>query len=102
MRRAILLTIAATLLASAAAADSARNCSMMWWGKRAARAQVVAYPDFMDVCLDDFYKVPAAWNDSSRAPPGVTGKCKDGAWTTAPERQDACVSHGGVDTWFRR
>ena len=68
----------------------------------AGNVMTTPYPDFMDECLRDSYKVPAAWSDSARAPPGVTGKCKDGAWTTEPSRQDACVMHGGVDTWLRR
>ena len=102
MRRAILLSIAIGLFATGAVADSARNCAFMWWGKMAASQMTMTYPDFMDVCLAETYKVPAAWNDSSRAPAGVTGKCKDGSWTTEPTYQDACLGHEGVDTWYRR
>lgn len=101
MRRPILLLIATGLFISAAAADTARNCSFMWWGKRMAYT-AMTYPDFMNMCLAESYRVPAAWNDSTRAPAGVTAKCRDGAWATETARQEACVTHGGIDTWYPR
>lgn len=102
MRRMTLITIATFLLATAAAADTAKNCSFMWFGTTAANPMDMKFPDFMDMCLADSYRVPAAWNNSTRPPIGVTGKCKDGAWTTEPTHQDACITHGGVYTWYRR
>ena len=102
MRKVVLLTIASSLFATAAVADTARNCSFLWYGKRAAYTPTMTYPDFMDMCLADSYKVPAAWNDSTRPPAGMTGKCRDGTWTTETTRQDACITNGGIDTWYKR
>ena len=102
MRKAILVIFAMNLYAAGAAADSARNCSFMWWGKRVASVTTTTYPEFMNTCLEESYKVPAAWNNTSRPPAGMTGKCKDGAWTTETPREDACILNGGVDTWFQR
>lgn len=34
------------------------------------------------------------------APKGSTGKCTDGTFTSAKNKQGACSAHGGVATWF--
>ena len=33
-------------------------------------------------------------------PRDATGRCADGTWTTAKNRQGACSEHGGIGTWF--
>ena len=34
------------------------------------------------------------------APKGVTGKCRDGTYTKAALRSNACAKHGGVQKWY--
>ena len=41
---------------------------------------------------------PAAAGPSH--PPGTTGQCKDGTYTSAVNHQGACSHHGGVAQWF--
>lgn len=36
----------------------------------------------------------------AQAPQGSTGLCKDGTYTQASMRKDACKAHGGVKTWY--
>jgi hypothetical protein len=35
------------------------------------------------------------------APAAATGKCKDGSYTEAADKQGACSQHGGVDAWYK-
>lgn len=34
------------------------------------------------------------------APTGATAQCKDGTWSSEPNRDAACSSHDGVRTWY--
>lgn len=36
----------------------------------------------------------------STSPSGATGKCRDGTYTTSPQRSGACSAHKGVQTWY--
>ena len=105
MHKAFLLSIATSLLATAAvAAESEENCAKQWL---TGPNRPMEFADFMDMCVGDYYrndhlnrtdwKLPAVPVDVY-----VTGRCKDGTWTRKPTRQDACITNGGVDTWYRR
>lgn len=37
---------------------------------------------------------------TSIRPPGATGQCKDGDYTSAQHKQGACSHHGGVASWW--
>jgi hypothetical protein len=41
----------------------------------------------------------AAQTAPSTPPPGATGKCKDGSYTTSASKKGACRGHGGVAEW---
>jgi hypothetical protein len=36
----------------------------------------------------------------SNHPPGTSGQCKDGSYTSAQHKQGACSHHGGVSIWW--
>lgn len=45
---------------------------------------------------------PASLLDPAAAvmPGDATGRCADGTWSTAEQKQGACSGHGGVQSWF--
>jgi hypothetical protein len=36
----------------------------------------------------------------AKAPAGSTAQCKDGTYSKAAKRSDACAGHRGVKTWY--
>jgi hypothetical protein len=38
----------------------------------------------------------------AKAPNDATGKCADGSYTSADNRQGACASHGGIKDWYAK
>ena len=43
---------------------------------------------------------PAVYAQQASAPPGSTGQCKDGTFTTNATKKGACSGHQGVKEWF--
>jgi hypothetical protein len=43
---------------------------------------------------------PAVYAQQASAPPGSTGQCKDGTFTTHATKKGACSGHQGVKEWF--
>lgn len=46
------------------------------------------------LCLAAQAQAPA------KAPAGSTAQCKDGTYSSAAKRAEACVAHRGVKTWY--
>jgi hypothetical protein len=46
------------------------------------------------LCLAAQAQAPA------KAPAGSTAQCKDGTYSSATRRSDACAGHRGVKTWY--
>ena len=43
---------------------------------------------------------PAFAQTTAKAPAGSTAECKDGSFSNASKRTDACKAHRGVKTWL--
>ena len=43
---------------------------------------------------------PALSQGTAKAPAGSTAECKDGSFSTAARRTEACKSKGGLKTWL--
>jgi hypothetical protein len=43
---------------------------------------------------------PGFAQTTAKAPAGSTAECKDGSFSNAAKRADACKAHGGVKTWL--
>ena len=89
----------AVALVAPARANTPQECIGLWAGlSRSDGTGGVAQQDFMAACLA--HKVTAApppsLSPAVSAPPGATGRCRDGLYTTAAVPLAGCDHHGGL------
>ena len=57
-------------------------------------------PFFPLVLCAAFWAGPGLAQNTAKAPAGSTAQCKDGSFSNAPSRRDACKGQRGVKTWL--
>jgi hypothetical protein len=89
------------VVAAGAQADTLAHCAAAWNDTPAAAKAKTTYQDWSSTCLKSDYHVgDNASTAASGAPPGATGQCKDGTYTTSKTRSGACSHHGGIAKSF--
>jgi hypothetical protein len=92
MRHLIVALAVMGLLGASAYADTMKNCVTAWNAMPAADKAKTTYKAFSANCLKK--------ETVALPPPGSTGQCKDGTYTSSKGRTGACSGHGGVVRWL--